>query len=353
MSKMKPAQLVDVTVKEGGALVHYNLLAEQVADLARELERSRLRHMEISHGRGVGALKAGYPGLLSEREFLESAKAAAPGLKFWIYIATYPYSLFEIEPLAPYFDVGRVGINIDEVEKGIEYVKRVKQAGKTAAAQLLRVHRATPAEVAAAAVRLESQGADLVYVSDTFGSMDAADTANYVGETRARVKIPVGFQGTNYTGRAVENTLAAWEAGAEWLDGSILGMGPGGGMAPMEILTALFQERGAFPDADLKELTYAAKWQVAPVFKKIPRPDYLHLLFAKHRIDYSTPDLVPMIADVLELDAEEFLLRLQDSRPGVVQLREADLRDYLSHEGIDWDVLLEYFKTGKVPETSE
>jgi 4-hydroxy 2-oxovalerate aldolase len=349
MAKQKNPQLTDITVKEGGALVHHHLLVEQVADLAREMERAGIPAMEISHSRGLGATKAGYPGLYPEKDLLEAARQAAPGLKLCVYIATYPYSLFEIEPLAPLFDIGRVGINIDEVEKGKEYVRRVKQVGKTAAAQLLRVHHGKPSEVAEAAKILAGEGADLIYLTDSYGSMDTETVRAYVEAVRKKVKVPLGFQAMNYTGRAVGNTLAAFEAGAEWLDAGLLGLGLGGGVTPLEILVAVLQDEGQCRNIDLKELTRAAKWQALPVLKRVPHPDRLHLLFAKHRIDFQNPILLSIIAEILEMDLEDFVLRLKNLRPGIVQLREADLREMLAEEKIDFDVLMEYLKTGQIP----
>lgn len=347
MKQVRP-NIIDVTIKEGGFRLHNHFLIEQIADIVRGLETAGVRYAEISHGRGIGAKRAGYPALYSDKEWLQGARSVAKKMKFCVYLSTHPYSFLEIESLEDCFDLGRVGVNVHEVGLARQLIQRLKFRNKTAIAQLLRVHAHPLKQVIAAAKLLEDEGSDIVYLTDTFGSMKPGEVHEYISGLKDSLKIPVGFQGFNKTGRAIENTLSAIEAGADWVDAALMGMGPGAGVTNLEILVSLLQKDNLRNDLNLVELTQTAKFYVRNIFRTIPTIGLIDLLFAKLKIDYYPDSLILTIASVLDLSPEELLTRLKEIRPNLIQLKEADLKDYLASEGIDFEVLMNFIKTGKV-----
>src|SRR5262249_29507769 len=275
-----------------------------------------------SHGRGVGAKKAGYPALLSDKELLKSARRAAPKLKYSVFLSTYSYSLCEWDKIAEYCDLARVGLHLDEVANAQGILPRIKEAKKKAVAMLQRAHRSPASEIAEGAKQLAEAGYDVVYLCDTFGSMGADDVKNYLGQIRAKVQIPIGFQSHNNTGRAMDNSLTALEEGAEWLDAALLGLGPNGGANPLEVLVFVSQKKGLCAKINLKDLCIAANWYALPAVRKLPQTRYLDLLFSKHKIDYYPSEILEVLADILEVDLEEFLLELIQQRPSLIRLKE-------------------------------
>ncbi len=348
MSEKREPKIMDVTVKEGGHRVNFHVLPEQVADLAREIKRSHLQYMEISHGRGIGAKVAGYPGLYTEKELLIAARQAAPELHYVVYLSTFPYSLMGLELIANLFEIGRVGINPDEIEIGKKCLQKLKEFKKRPFAQLNRIHLRDPEEIAIAAAELQDAGAEVIYLVDTFGSMNANEVQAYVASVKAKVHVPLGFQAYNHTGRATDNTLTAYHAGAEWLDASLLGMGPGGGITSLETLVTLLKNENRCKEVDLEELTNAAKWQALPTLRTLPHSTYSDLLFAKHKIDFYPVSLLEKLSEILEISLEEFIIGLKKMFPDMTQLRKAHLEKYLNQEQLDFDVVMDYLRTGKV-----
>ncbi len=349
---MKTPKIIDVTVKEGGFRVHHRILPEQVANLAHGLQSAGINTMEVSHGCGAGSFRQGYPGLHPDEDLLGAAREAAPELELCAFFAPTLNALREMDALGTYIGMGRVWVNVDDAIRAKEHLKKLKSLGKRTIALIERIHRRPPDQTLSAALQLQDMGADIIQLADTFSSLGPEDVKTYLGEIQNKVGVEIGFQARNNTGRAIANVLTAWEAGAEWLDASLLGLGPGGGLAPTEILVSLFQKQGQLETINLRELTYTAKWQAHPTFHSLPRTRFIDLMLAKHRLDYYSPDLLEKIADILDLPLETFLLDVKNTRPDMVQLREADLRQILSSHSLDFDVVLQFLQTGKIPSES-
>jgi 4-hydroxy 2-oxovalerate aldolase len=77
-----------------------------------------------------------------------------------------------------------------------------------------------------------------LYVADSFGSFLPGDIRNLIARA-CFLGVPVGFHGHNNLQLAVGNSLLAYQCGADFLDGTIRGMGRGAGNAPIEILTGV------------------------------------------------------------------------------------------------------------------
>jgi phosphosulfolactate synthase (CoM biosynthesis protein A) len=349
MTEIFQAKIVDITMSEGGFLVNQNLLPEQVAGLVQELESAHLSHVEICNGMGIGTFRKGGPGLYDDKVLLEAARKAAPKLTYCIYVPPYPYSLLEMDRLMDLFELARVKVNLGEVSHGFDHIKKLKSHNKKVLAQILRVHLSSPRDIADIAKQLEDVGADIISITDNFGSMSAEDVKRYIEEIKGHSKIPLGFQGRNNTWRATHNSIAALDAGAEWLDASLLGMGRGAGMTPLEILVSLLHRKGLRKDIHLEAITLAAKWHALSALHRIPMVTYMDLLFAKHKIDYYAPPLLESLAHILDMDSEKFLLSLKDKVQRKGQIQDSDLREYLAKEKLDYDVVLQYLKTGMIP----
>ena len=74
-------------------------------------------------------------------------------------------------------------------------------------------------------------------------------------------------------GVGVGNSLAALEAGADQLDGSLRGLGAGAGNAKTELLAAVLDKMGIETGLDVFKLMDAAEYTIAPIMPFQPFPD--------------------------------------------------------------------------------
>jgi len=86
-------------------------------------------------------------------------------------------------------------------------------------------------ELAATAAR---SGARRIRLADTVGTATPAKIQRMVGRLKKNTRLAVGIHAHNDFGMASANTIAALEAGADWGDVSVLGLGERAGMARLE-----------------------------------------------------------------------------------------------------------------------
>jgi homocitrate synthase NifV len=100
-------------------------------------------------------------------------------------------------------------------------------------------------------------GVQRVRYADTLGLLTPDRTFQIIHEISREVTVPIDFHAHNDFGLATANTLAAFDAGAEVLSCTVLGLGERAGNASLEELLGIFQLlRKTSPPWDLKRLVH-------------------------------------------------------------------------------------------------
>ena len=101
------------------------------------------------------------------------------------------------------------------------------------------------------------------------------EVSQKIGLLRAELSpaIQIGFHGHHNMGMAIANSLAAIEAGAVRIDGSVAGLGAGAGNTPLEVLCAVLKRMGAETGIDLYKIMDVAEDLVVPLMDQPIRVD--------------------------------------------------------------------------------
>ncbi|MND29942.1 4-hydroxy-2-oxovalerate aldolase 4 [compost metagenome] len=96
-----------------------------------------------------------------------------------------------------------------------------------------------------------------------------------IGVLRAGLdaNVEVGFHGHHNMGMAIANSLAAIEAGAARIDGSVAGLGAGAGNTPLEVFVAVLERMGVQTGIDLYRIMDVAEDLVVPMMDQPIRVD--------------------------------------------------------------------------------
>jgi len=180
--------------------------------------------------------------------------------------------------------------------------------------------------------------------------MDHGEVTQYFEALRKTTSAPLGFQGFDTTGRAIGNSLTALNAGAASIDASLLGLGPSGGMAALETLAALGPRLPKKLRLNLKQLCLTGRWYALPAMRYLPTLRSTDLLLSKRKLDYYPVEFLERLAGILEMDLDFMLAKLDSVKGDRLRLKEIDLREFLAEQQLDFDVVLEYVKTGRVPD---
>lgn len=131
----------------------------------------------------------------------------------------------------------RVAVNFTRTADTAELVASLREAGFGVCLNLMQIGLATEQELDQVIGAVASMGPlEAVYVADSLGSLHAYRIVELVERFRVGQSAPVGIHGHENQGFALHNTLAAADAGATWLDATILGMGRGAGNTRTEQL---------------------------------------------------------------------------------------------------------------------
>ena len=122
----------------------------------------------------------------------------------------------------------------------------------------------------------------ILYFADTFGSCDSQDIKKIIKVIKDYSDFEIGIHAHNNMGRALSNTLTAYNEGAKYLDSTIMGMGRGAGNAQTEFLFDFFNGKNEYSEKLFTSLIYKHFYNLKK--KYMWGPNYLYYLSAKKNI---------------------------------------------------------------------
>ena len=132
----------------------------------------------------------------------------------------------------------------------------------------LLAHMNSPEGLVEESLKMQSYGADSIYFADSAGAMTTEDVRRRVSALVGALDIPVGVHAHNNLSMAVANSIAAYEEGAQNLDGTSAGLGAGAGNCPTEILAAVSDKYGITTGVDILALMDVAEEIVRPMMPR-------------------------------------------------------------------------------------
>jgi 4-hydroxy 2-oxovalerate aldolase len=269
---MTAVMLVDSSLRDGMHSVGHRFTPGQVAAVAAGLDRAGVDVIEVSHGDGVGGSSIQYGRAAhADRALIAAAAGAVERARIAALLLPGIGTLADLrEAQALGATVARVATHCTEADIAEQHIGWAAAHGMEAIGFLMMSHMVEPAALAAQARLMASYGARVVYVVDSAGALVPAGAAARVAALREALgdETAVGFHAHNNLGCAVGNALAAVEAGATWLDGSLRGLGAGAGNAQLEVLAAALQRSGHATGARLFALMDVAEDVVAPLMER-------------------------------------------------------------------------------------
>ncbi len=276
---MSKVYITDTSLRDGSHSVSHQYTSADVAKVAAALDDAGIDIIEVNHGDGLGGSSLTY-GYSAENELDLVAAAAAAVKRARIAVLLVPgiatLDLLE-EAQRRGASVVRVATHVTEADVSEEYILAAKKMGMFVVGFLMMAHMADVPKLVEQARIMESYGADVVYATDSAGALLPDEVYERIAALRAALKIPVGHHAHDNLGCAIANSLAAFKAGATYVDGSLGGMGAGAGNAATEMLVGATLKYGCDIGADLYKTMDAAEKVLLPLVaakgKPLPRHD--------------------------------------------------------------------------------
>ena len=264
-------QIVDVTLRDGSHAMKHAFTEQQVRQVAKGLDQAGIEYFEVTHGDGLGgsSLQYGFSAV-DELKLIEAATEECSQAKVSVLLLP---GIGIREDLEDAVKAGakmvRVATHVTEADVAKQHVELGRNLGLKTVGFLMMAHMAPIQKLVEQAKLFESYGAEIVYVTDSAGALLPHEVKERVQALKDSLSCDIGFHGHNNLSLAMANTIAAVEAGATYVDGSLRCLGAGSGNTQTEVMAAVFDRMGYQTGVDLYPIMDVANDIVA---KFMPRP---------------------------------------------------------------------------------
>jgi 4-hydroxy-2-oxovalerate aldolase len=270
----KKIRLVDSTLRDGMHAVSHKFTPEDMAAIASRLDKSGLDIIEVSHGDGLGGSSYQYGfAAASDQEYLEAVSKVLNNSKLAVLLLPGIGTRKDLEmAINCGAEIARIATHCTEADISPQHIAMAKKKGLEVIGFLMMAHMIEADELLTQAKIMEKAGADVVYVTDSAGALTPGEVRDRVSKLNKGLEIEVGFHAHNNLDLAVGNTIAAIDAGATIVDGTLSGLGAGAGNAPTEAIVATLEKLDYDLNIDLYEIIDTSEEEVKP---RMHRPQIL------------------------------------------------------------------------------
>ncbi|MCP4653759.1 MAG: nucleoid-structuring protein H-NS [Candidatus Omnitrophica bacterium] len=264
-------KVLDCTIRDGGLINKHDFDANFVKSVYRAIAASGVDYMEIGYKNSRE--------LFSDKEYGawkfcddEHIKRVSDGIesdtKISVMVDVGRVNLDDVKPASESpVDMIRVASYAKGIDKAIAMVNHFVQKGYETTINIMAVSRDQGPELDEALHQIEEESkADIIYVVDSFGSLYQENIEDLVKRFKKIIKTKeIGFHGHNNQQLAFSNTIEAIIHGANYLDGTIYGIGRAAGNCPLELLVGFLKN----PKFDIRPILDVIAKEFIPLREKI------------------------------------------------------------------------------------
>lgn len=263
-------KVLDCTIRDGGLINDHYFTDEFVREVYKALSKSGIDYMEM----GYRSSKELYPTqeygpwkYCDDDKVAEIIDGIESNIKLSVMVDAYRVKeqVFAPADESP-FDMIRSAIYVKDVDKGIELVNKTHDLGYETTINIMAVSKEREPDLIEALNQLAKCPVDIVYVVDSFGAM-------YCEQIEYLVKLyiehlpgkTIGVHCHNNQQLAFSNTIEGIIHNANYVDGSLAGIGRGPGNCCLELLIGFLKN----PKFDLAPILRILQDHMIPMRKEI------------------------------------------------------------------------------------
>jgi 4-hydroxy-2-oxovalerate/4-hydroxy-2-oxohexanoate aldolase len=279
MSTLKGRKVIlhDMCLRDGMHAKREQISIEQMVKVATALDTAGVPYLQCTHGAGLGgnSLQHGFA-LASNEAYIE---AVSSQMKQAIVSVLLLPGLGTMRELKSAYAAGARSVHVathcTEADTSPQHIACARELGMDTTGFLMMAHLNDAKGLAEQGKLMESYGAQTVYITDSAGYMLPQHVIERVSALRDVLKpeTAIGFHGHHNLGMGIANSVAAIEAGATRIDGSVAGLGAGAGNTPLEVFLAVLERMGVETGVDLFKLMDVAEDIIVPMMDHMVRVD--------------------------------------------------------------------------------
>lgn len=269
--------LHDMCLRDGMHAKREQISVEQMVKVATALDDAGIPYIQVTHGAGLGgnSLQHGFA-MAPNEEYISAVASKMKQAKVSVLLIP---GLGTMKELQAAYDAGARSVHVathcTEADTSPQHIAFARKLGMDTTGFLMMSHLNDAAGIAQQGKLMESYGAHTIYVTDSAGYMLPEDVKARVAALRDVLKpeTEIGFHGHHNLGMGIANSIAAIEAGASRIDGSVAGLGAGAGNTPLEVFAAVCERMGIETGVDLFKIMDVAEDVIVPMMDHVVRVD--------------------------------------------------------------------------------
>lgn len=273
----KKVTLHDMCLRDGMHPKRHQITVDEMITVAKAMEDAGMPMIEVTHGDGLGgrSVNYGFPAA-SDEEYLRAVCGVVKNTKVSALLIPGIGTIDHLKMAADCgIDTIRVATHCTEADVSEQHIGMAAQMKLDTVGFLMMAHMIEAEQLVEQLKLMESYGANCVYITDSAGYMLPDHVTERVALARKELKpeTELGFHGHHNLSLGVWNSVAAIEAGANRIDGSIAGLGAGAGNTPLEVLIAVLERMGVVTGIDLFKAMDIAEDIIVPMMDELVRID--------------------------------------------------------------------------------
>jgi len=264
-------KVLDCTIRDGGLINNHDFDHRFVREVYKAVSAAGVDYIEMGYKNSKE--------LFSPKEFGpwkfcddDDLKKVSEGVesktKISVMVDVGRVNLEDVKP-ASQSPVGmiRVASYVKDIDKAIYMVNHFADKGYETTINIMAISKDQGPELEEALHQIEKESAaEVVYIVDSFGSLYQESTEHLVKLFKSILKTKeVGFHGHNHQQLAFGNTIEAIIHDANYLDGTVYGIGRAAGNCPLELLIGFLKN----PKFDIRPILDLISQEFIPLRNKI------------------------------------------------------------------------------------
>lgn len=271
---MKKITILDSTLRDGMHAMSHKFTPEQMAMLAEQIDSTGVDYIEFGHGNGVGGSSIQYGfGAATDEEYMKAVRPVVKNAKLAMITLPGIGTRYDLKMAVENgISVCRFATQMSECDIARQHIGMAREMGLTPWAVLPLAKFLPVDETLKYAQISESFGAEVIYLLDGGGSALPEEVYERVFTLKKHIDVPIGFHAHNNMQLAVANSLAAVDAGCEYIDTCIKGFGAGAGNCPVEPFLLALDKKGYKTNVNMYKAMDVGDEYLKPL---MPRPQEL------------------------------------------------------------------------------
>ena len=264
-------KVLDCTIRDGGLINNHDFDLRFVREVYKAISKAGVDYMEMGYKNSKELFSTKEYGLwkfCDDDEIRRATEGIESQTKISVMVDVDRVNIDDVKPAAESpVDMIRVATYVKDIDKAIFLVNHFAEKGYETTINIMAISRDQGTELEEALHQIESESqANTIYIVDSFGALYQESVESLVKQFKGIIrKREIGFHGHNHQQLAFGNTIEAIIHNANYLDGTVYGIGRAAGNCPLELLIGFLKN----PKFDIRPILDLISREFVPLRNKI------------------------------------------------------------------------------------